>query len=300
MTSPTLSVIMPVFNCAPYLDRAMASIREQTFSDFECIVVDDGSKDRSLSILRRHAAQDDRIRIVSRENRGLVASLNEAVSLARGKFLGRMDGDDISLPDRFSRQIAILQASPQLVGLGAAVDMMDSTGQRLKSYAPPTAHDDIVAELRGGNGGAMIHPAVVFRAEAIRMIDGYRDQFSGFGEDWDLFLRLSEVGMLRNLPQILLKYRQHSKSYCRTRQDTQRAALSAAMEVIRREHRLPEATRQVHPEVDNFRRQWVLWSLEGAERMTALKHAIIAVGQSPDDRRAWSLLAYVFRRLLAL
>lgn len=300
MTTPTLSIIMPVFNCAPYLDRAMASIRGQTFSDFECIVVDDGSKDRSLSILRRHAAQDARIRIVSRENRGLVASLNEAVSLARGTFLGRMDGDDISLPDRFARQIAILQSSPQLVGLGAAVDMVDSTGQRLKSYTPPISHEAIVAELRGGNGGAMIHPAVVFRAEAIRKVGGYRDQFSGFGEDWDLFLRLSEIGTLRNLPQILLKYRQHSKSYCSTRHETQRATLSAAMDVIRREHRLPETTRQAHPEVDNFRRQWVLWSLEGAERMTALKHAIIAVGQSPDDRRAWSLLAYVFRRLLAL
>lgn len=298
MTAPALSIILPVFNCARYLDAALESVRNQTFSDFECIVVDDGSSDRSLAIMQRQAKQDARIRIISRENRGLVASLNEAISVARGTFLGRMDGDDICVADRFSRQISVLNQSPHVVGIGAAVDMVDSEGKRLKTYTPPEDHSEIVSELRAGNGGAMIHPVVTFRMDAVREIGGYRECFSGFGEDWDLFLRLSEIGGLRNLPDILLKYRQHPKSYCRTRKASQRETLLKAVEQVRRKHQLPEFSSATPHEIENPRRQWVLWSLEGAERITALKHAVIAVLQSPEDRRAWSLLVFVFRCLL--
>lgn len=298
MNAPVLSIILPVYNCERYLNSALESVRQQTFSDFECIVVNDGSTDRSLSILKRQARQDPRIRIVTRENRGLVASLNEAIALARGQFLGRMDGDDVCAPDRFYRQISVLKKSPQVVGVGAAVDMVDSEGKRLKTYTPPEDHAHIVSELLAGNGGAMIHPAVTFRLDAVREIGGYRDIFAGYGEDWDLFLRLSTVGKLRNLSSILLRYRQHAKSYNHTRQSAQRAELLKAMETARREYKLPALASSPCQEAINPRRQWVLWSLEGSERFTAAKHAVIAVLLTPDDRRAWSLLIFVFRCIL--
>src|SRR6478609_1964644 len=107
--SPVVSVLMPVYNAQRYLTAAVESIRGQTFRDFEFIIVDDGSTDRSGEILRKFAAEDPRIKLISRPNTGYVVALNEALSCARGEFVARMDADDISLPARFERQVAHLR-----------------------------------------------------------------------------------------------------------------------------------------------------------------------------------------------
>lgn len=113
-----LSVLMPVYDCDQFVQAAIDSILNQTFRDFEFIIIDDGSKDRTAEIVEAAAARDPRIRVISRENRGIVPSLNEALEQATGTLVARMDGDDISLPDRFSRQVAYLQKIRSAVSSG--------------------------------------------------------------------------------------------------------------------------------------------------------------------------------------
>lgn len=112
---PAVSVMMLVYNTRRYVEAAVRSILDQTWTDFELILIDDGSNDGSEEILRRLAAEDARIRLVSRENRGIVASRNEAVGLARGRFIAVMDSDDLSRPDRLARQVEYLDANPDCV-----------------------------------------------------------------------------------------------------------------------------------------------------------------------------------------
>jgi glycosyltransferase involved in cell wall biosynthesis len=112
MNVPAISVAMSVYNNAAFLDQAVESILGQSLSDFEFLIVDDGSNDGSSAILDGYAARDSRIRIIRQENRGLIASLNRLLSEARAPLIARMDGDDISLPERFERQVAFLDVNP--------------------------------------------------------------------------------------------------------------------------------------------------------------------------------------------
>jgi len=110
--APAITVLMPVFNGGRFIGEAIESILGQTFTDFELLVINDGSTDDSLAVIGEYAARDRRIRVVSRENRGLVATLNEGLGLARGAYLARMDCDDISLPARLRRQYDFMRAHP--------------------------------------------------------------------------------------------------------------------------------------------------------------------------------------------
>src|SRR3954462_550758 len=109
---PLLSVVTTVFNTAPYLRAAVESILAQTFRDFEYILVDDGSSDGSLASLREFERRDPRVRVISRGNTGIVRAANDGIALARGRYLARMDGDDLSIPTRFEKQVAHLDANP--------------------------------------------------------------------------------------------------------------------------------------------------------------------------------------------
>jgi GT2 family glycosyltransferase len=128
-----------------------------------------------------------------------------------------MDADDLSTPHRLATQLRFLEENKSCVAVGSAVDLIDPTGRRLKTMRPPLAHEDIVGELLAGNGSAMIHPAVMFRASALASVSGYDPAFSGYGEDWDLCLRLSNYRVLANLADVLFRYRMHPHSYNLTR-----------------------------------------------------------------------------------
>ncbi len=126
--APSVSVLMPIYNAELTLAEAVESILAQTFTDFELIVVDDGSTDGSLQMLQKFAHRDTRIRIISRPNTGIAGALNEAMDAARGEFLARMDADDISLPARFEKQVAFLQEHPDVVLLGSRVMLVEPYG----------------------------------------------------------------------------------------------------------------------------------------------------------------------------
>src|SRR3954468_5693657 len=119
--APTVSVLLAVYNARRYLRQAIDSILAQTFTDFEFIIIDDGSTDDTLAILREYEKRDGRIRLISRPNKGLTTTLNEGLALARGEFLARMDGDDVALPTRFEKQVTYLRDHPECVLVGSRV-----------------------------------------------------------------------------------------------------------------------------------------------------------------------------------
>ncbi len=207
---PAIAVLMPVYNAEAFIDQAVRSIRGQSFTDFELIIVDDGSSDDSLAILREHAQEDRRITLISRPNTGLVGALNEMADVARSPLLARMDADDIALPDRFQRQLDWFSRHPRTVCLGGRVELIAESGQPLESPDPVTGNDRIQQEALAGRT-PLSHPAVMMRAEAFQQVGGYRDEAYP-AEDLDLFLRLGELGELHNLPETVLRYRMHGGS----------------------------------------------------------------------------------------
>ena len=149
-TNPLISVCMAVYNAERYVAEAVESILNQTFGDFEFLILDDGSTDGSLDILRRYAERDPRIRLTSRPNQGLVASLNELVDQARGEFIARMDADDVSLPERFQREVDYLRDHPECVLVGSRVRLIDPDGDPLCDWCTMQEHEAIDAfYLRG-------------------------------------------------------------------------------------------------------------------------------------------------------
>ena len=208
MRMPLVSVLMPVYNAERYVAEAVESILGQTFADFEFIIIDDGSKDRSLAILEGYAARDPRIRLISRPNTGIVQALNEGLALARGELVARMDADDIAMPERLARQVEYLAEHPECVMVGSRVLVIDPDGMPLTIMGDALTHEQIVDGFLAGRGQLVYHPAVMYRKRVVLDIGAYRDIFDE-AEDLDLFLRLAEVGRIVNIEEPLLKYREH-------------------------------------------------------------------------------------------
>jgi len=223
-TAPAISVVLPVYNSARYLKQAIESILAQTFADFELICVNDGSTDSSLQILQALAAKDRRIQLISRANTGIVGALNDGIAAATGEFVARMDGDDVSLPTRFEKQIAFLRAHPEVVAVGCHVLRIDPDGLPIGPDQFPTDHATLIQHFRMGEGGKIPHPGVMIREHALTAIGGYREKYQ-WVEDLDLYLRLGEIGQLANLPEILLHYRLQLESVNATRQSSQAAII---------------------------------------------------------------------------
>jgi glycosyltransferase involved in cell wall biosynthesis len=203
---------MPVYNARRYLAEAVESVLAQTFGDFELIVIDDGSTDGSLRILRRFERRDRRIRLVSRENRGLVATLNEMIAMARGDLLARLDADDVAMPERFAVQVAYLRDHPDVVCIGTQIHVIDEFG-RIKYNSHPGMDHDRIQELALAGECPLAHTSVMMRRGPVVAVGGYREEME-HAEDVDLWLRLGEVGRMANLPDVLAKYRFHDRSKC--------------------------------------------------------------------------------------
>jgi glycosyltransferase involved in cell wall biosynthesis len=209
--TPAVSVLMPVYNAADFLASAVQSILDQTFKDFELIIINDGSTDRSCEILDDFARKDVRIKLISRPNTGYVVALNEALALARGEFIARMDADDLSLPTRFEKQVDYLQANLDCVLLGTNVAQMDVDGFVIGPMVDIAFGHKTINDALLRRGWPIVHPSVMIRADAMRKVGGYRVDYCP-NEDHDLFLKLGEVGRLENLNDLLVHYRKHDGS----------------------------------------------------------------------------------------
>lgn len=204
---PKVSVLMAVYNAERYLAAALESILGQTFTDFEFIVVDDGSNDESARILAKYGAADRRLRIIPNEaNSGLAYSLNKGIDFARGAYIARMDADDISLPTRLAAQVAFLDAHPDCCLCGGALMTFSTEGAGVL-WQPPLAHDDILSSMIFES--VIYHPTVMMRGETLNRYGlRYAENFR-VAQDYELWIRLAEVGKLANLPEVLLHYRLH-------------------------------------------------------------------------------------------
>lgn len=297
---PLLSVVLPVFNAAPYLQQALDSLTAQTFGDFEVVAVDDGSTDGSTDILRRHAVRDPRLRLISRPNTGIIGALNEGLGWARGALIARMDADDEAAPDRFLRQLMRLSAEPGLVALGSAVTFMDARGHSVQSCPRPATHEEIERALLAGDGGALIHPAVMFRADAARLAGGYRlvQRHAQYYEDLDLFLRLARFGRLANLAEPLLRYRVHTGSINFQRHAARHAVKLAVLREAHAARGLPFDPQQVadepaaHADPAFHAREWAASALALGPRRVAVAHGWHAVRLHPRDPASWRALRY--------
>ena len=232
-----ISVLLPVRNAAPYLEAALDSLRRQTLADFEVVAIDDGSTDGSPAILARCAAADPRFKIHRQEPRGLVAALNRGLELAGGRYLARMDADDVAWPDRFAAQAAFLAGNEAIALVGGAFQEIDEVGRPGAIRTMPTEPAAIRAELMQRN--VIAHPTVMARRAALVAAGGYRAAFIA-AEDYDLWLRLSEVADLANLPDVVLSHRLHRATVSIDQVAQQILSEYAAREAARR-RRLGEA-----------------------------------------------------------
>jgi len=227
--NPALSVVMSVYNGKRFLSAAIRSVLGQTFTDFEFIIIDDGSTDGSGELLEKIAASDQRIRLVRRENKGLIASLNEGCGMARAPLIARMDGDDLCRTHRFQTQVDYLARHPECVVLSCRVLYVDSAGWPIGEQYHNTTHERIEDALWGrGDGAGMSHPGVMMRTAAFHEAGGYRDAYPD-AEDYELWLRMAEVGRLANLTEVLLDYRYHANSVSQQRAVRQRESMLLAL-----------------------------------------------------------------------
>jgi glycosyltransferase involved in cell wall biosynthesis len=294
----TVSVLTPAYNAGRYIDETIRSVRSQTFGDFEFIIVDDGSTDETAAVIRRHAAEDPRIRTVSRPNRGLVPTRNEALSLARGEFLAIVDADDVSMPERLALQVAYLREHPECVAVGGRALLVDPEGEPLILYKfAGTSHEEIDAMLMAGEGNGVCHPSSMLRREAVLAVGGYREGFQ-LSEDHDLFLRLAERGRLANLPDVVVKYRQHLGSICHRALERGYADSRVAVRDARQRRGLPPPGAPAEGEdlpVTDYHRLWAWWALGSGYVRTARKHALRSLRAYPLSRESWRVAVCALR-----
>ena len=211
---PRISVVMPVYNGEAYLGPALASILAQEFRDFELIVVDDGSTDRTASILA--ACSDPRLRVVTQaSNGGITRALNAALPLAQGEYLCRMDADDIARPDRLGRQAAFLDAHPDVALVGSQAALIGPAGEALGEERYPQEPGEIRRTIFVHNPFA--HGSVMLRKRVLDECGGYDPRFL-HNEDYDLWLRICARYDTANLPETLIERRIHPSSITSSRE----------------------------------------------------------------------------------
>ena len=205
MRSPKISVIMSVYNGEAHLTDSISSILDQTFTDFEFIIVNDCSTDSSPEIIR--SFRDDRIRVINNEkNIGLTRSLNRALKVARAEYIARQDADDLSLPGRFERQLKYMEDHQEVALLGTSIFVIGSDGEILeKRIAAPDPGKTLL------KGNRFYHGSVMIRREVLDKTEPYNELFK-YSQDYELWLRISKHHRARNLTEPLYKLRFYSGS----------------------------------------------------------------------------------------
>lgn len=217
--SPVVSVLLPVRDGADRLEAALESVLAQTLEDIEVEAVDDGSTDATPRILEARAARDSRLRVHRQPPSGIVSALERARSVARGRYLARMDADDVSAPERLERQLALMEARPELAGCGTRVEYVprEGLGDGARRYErwinalvePEEIARDVFVEC------PLPHPTFFLRAGVVERLGGYRDR--GWPEDYDLVLRCWGRGhALGKVPEVLLHWRDDPDRLSRT------------------------------------------------------------------------------------
>jgi len=202
-STPRISVIMPAYNAEPYVTHAIKSILQQTFRNFEFIVINDGSTDRTADLIA--AFNDQRIRLICNDrNLGLVVVRNLGMSLAIGEYVALMDADDVAFPDRLLKQFMFMENNPDFAMVGANMEMIDESGRLISAIKYPAPPEKIPSMLFFGN--YFTQSSIMIRRNCLPSVP-YRN-FPGV-EDYDLWLRIAARGKVWNLQETLVQYRIH-------------------------------------------------------------------------------------------
>lgn len=205
MSVPKLSVVMSVFDGEPFVADAVECILNQTYRDFEFIVINDGSSDGTLAILKEYAAKDDRVRLIDQKNTGLTLALRRGVDVAKGEFIARMDVDDVSLPTRLEKQMALFERYPELIAVTTDVEhfLEDGSFFALAQLRRDTRLLPLLFVFSNAIGG---HGQVIFRRDAYMKVGGYDPEFR-YAQDGELWTKLVEQGPFGVVPETLYRYR---------------------------------------------------------------------------------------------
>lgn len=224
---PLVSVVIPCYNAERYVEAAVKSITEQSYKNIEVITIDDFSADKTFTVLKKMAAADPRIILLTNEaNLGLVATLNKGIAASKGKYIARMDADDISIAERISIQVKYLEQNRDIEMCGGNYIMIDENGNQTGKLKFPNKPEYIKAELLFYC--PFCHPTVMMRKSILSKVGYYQEGFVP-AEDYELWLRIAEQSSIENLPDYLLYYRWHGNNVTITRKKEQYNALSKAV-----------------------------------------------------------------------
>jgi glycosyltransferase involved in cell wall biosynthesis len=202
--TPEISVLMPVYNCSNYIYDSIFSILNQTFSNFELIIIDDCSTDNTVDIIKN--INDQRIKLIEKQqNTGCTKSLNFALKFATGKYIARMDGDDISFSDRLEKQYQFMEANSDVILCGGGYEVINSD----KKFIPYLSHEELLFDMI--NHCPFAHPTIMIRNEILKKNQINYDPNFEPAEDYEMWTRLSEYGKIANIPDKLIKYRIHEQ-----------------------------------------------------------------------------------------
>lgn len=209
MDKPMVTVLMSVYNGEKFLREAIDSILNQTFTDFEFLIINDGSTDKSVEIIESY--EDSRIRLINNEkNLKLIASLNKGISLARGKYIARMDCDDISMPNRLEKEVNFLENSLDYGLVGTYYTVIDGEGRDQYNVSYPSSNELIKLFL--SLNCPLAHGSIMGRTELFKQ-NLYGSEESYAVEDYELWTRMSKVTKIHNIPEYLFKYRVYGESF---------------------------------------------------------------------------------------
>lgn len=200
---------MSAYNSEKFLALAIDSLLQQSYSNFELIIFDDGSTDATRKIIDEFSKKDSRIiPIFNTENKGLTVNLNQGIKLSKGKYIARMDADDISLPERFEKQVHFLDNNPDIDLLGTFAVDIDDFGKEIHLRMMPQHHPEIIHLLPKAN--PITHSSVMFRKERFKQIGFYNESYRTT-QDYEMWFRAAGIGLkFHNLNEVLLKYRMDS------------------------------------------------------------------------------------------
>lgn len=229
MTNPKISVIMAVFNGEKYLRESIESILNQTYHNFEFIIINDGSTDKSVEIINSY--EDSRIRLIhNSENLKLARSLNKGIDLSKGEYIARMDADDVALPQRLERQVSFMDTNPNVGICGSWIETFGNTKKEIWKY--PLKSEEILVSLIFES--VIAHPSVIIRKQVLN--DNKTKYNITIVEDYDLWIRLSKYTKLANIGEVLLYYRIHSQSIGQKYHDEQYDTATSLKEKLIKEN----------------------------------------------------------------
>lgn len=299
---PKVSIIMAAFNVEGYISAAIESCLSQTFEDFELLIHDDGSSDRTLDIAKSYEARDRRIQVTSSSNLGPSAARNIICNRARGEYLAILDADDECLPNRLELQKSFLDRNLDYVLVGGQIHFMEEDGSVVGPVFLPTDHEEIDANHMMAQC-KVYHSTVMMRTSAFLEVGGYNVQLPN-AEDYDLWLRMAELGKLINLESVVARYRLRESSLSGQDYKGQTSFAWRACALARERRGLPpidagaaSETREVSPLlVSDWRRTvqfgWIAWS--GGLRKSWRRYALRSLREAPLEPESWRLVLFGF------